>query len=109
MGGQRLWEKAKAVVAAKPRREESLWIQQYGHELALERARKLAAGERDWRVKVWIRVRLGGERMTAVARALDYRDGSGVAQVIRRLERMAGRDARLRTRLAELRQKVKTS
>jgi REP element-mobilizing transposase RayT len=109
LGGQRLWEKTQALVAAKPRREESLWIQQHGHEPAREQARKLAEGEEDWRVKVWIRVRLGGERMTAVARALDYRDGSGVAQVIKRLEQTASRNARLRTRLAQLRRKVKTS
>jgi putative transposase len=109
LGGERLWKKAQALVATKPRREESLWMQQHGRESAHERARNLAENEKDWRVKLWIRVRLGGERMTAVARTLDYRDGSGVAQVIKRLEQTANRDARLRKQLAQLRRNANMS
>ena len=48
---------------------------------------------------MWLRVRLGGERMTLVAEDYGYRDGSGVHRVIQRLEEAAKTDAPLAHRL----------
>ena len=41
------------------------------------------------RVAIWLRVRGPGERMTEVAAAFGYRDGSRVHRVVRRLEEAA--------------------
>ena len=65
--------------------------------------RRLAAGEADERVRLWVRVALGGERMTELAREFGYRDGSGVLQVVKRLEARAKDDAPLRRTLRRLR------
>lgn len=106
LGGQRLWEQARSVAAANPRHEEAQWLRQHGQEHMQERAKRKAEVETDSRLQAWIRVQLGGERMTVVARDMGYRDGSGVAQVVRRLEAAAQRDSQLRKRLAALRQEL---
>lgn len=67
------------------------------------RIRELVATEGDDRVKVWARVRIGGERRVDVGRDLGYRDGSGVTQVVKRLEAAAARDRRLALRMREIR------
>ena len=97
------------MVAANPRHEEARWLRQHGHEQAQERAKRKAETETDWRLQIWIRIQLGGERMTVVARDMGYRDGSGVAHVVRRLESAAQRYPQLRNRLAALRQGVNLS
>jgi REP element-mobilizing transposase RayT len=109
LGGQRLWEQAKSVVAATPRLEETRWLRQHGRERVQERAKKKAETETDSRLQAWIRIRLGGEQMTVVARDMGYRDGSGVAHVVRRLEAVAEHDAQLRKRMTVLRQEVSAS
>lgn len=109
LGGQQLWERAKAAVQAKQGQEDRLWIQQQSRRDVRERVGELVAREKDWRVQLWIRVRLGGEKMAAVARGLGYRDGSGVAQVVKRLERAAQQDARVRKQLAELTHQARMS
>ena len=109
LGSERLWETAKRALRGKRGLEDRLWLQQHDQRDARERVRQLAEQESDWRVQLWMRVRLGGEKMLALARELGYRDGSGVAQVIKRLERTAQQDAGLRQRLAELARKAKMS
>ena len=51
---------------------------------------------------IWIRVRLGGERMTEVADDYGYRDGSGVHRVLQRLEEKAQHDRSLARHLKKL-------
>ncbi len=48
--------------------------------------------ETDGRVAIWLRLRLGGERMTKVAEDYGYRDGSGVHRVLQQLEEKAKHD-----------------
>ena len=67
--------------------------------LAIE---SLVAEEADRRVAIWLRVRLGGERMTTVAGDYGYRDGSGVHRVVQRLEKKAEDDQALARRLKAL-------
>ena len=62
----------------------------------------LVAGEADRRVAIWLRVRLGGERMTTVAADYGYRDGSGIHRVVQRLEKKAQDDQALARRLKAL-------
>ena len=55
----------------------------------------LGGREPDRRVAIWLRVRVGGERMTEVARQYGYGDGSGVHRVVKRLEKEARSDRAL--------------
>ena len=109
LGGQQLWERAKAAVQAKQGQEDRLWLQQQNKRDARERVHQLVGQEKDWRMQLWIRVRLGGEKMAAVAREMGYRDGSGVAQVLKRLERAAQQDDLVREQLADLAHKLRMS
>ncbi|MGO9246726.1 MAG: hypothetical protein ACLPT4_14495 [Verrucomicrobiia bacterium] len=61
------------------------------------------------RAKTGGRVRLGGEKMLALAREQGYRDGSGLIQVVKWLERTAQQDAGMGQRLPELARKAKMS
>ena len=64
------------------------------------------AAETDERVKMWARVKLGGERPVDVAREFGYRKQSGVGQVVKRLEEYAKEDAELQTKLERIRASV---
>ena len=56
----------------------------------------------------WLRVRVGGERMTTVAADYGYRDGSGVHRVIKRLEEKAKSDRALSHHLKGKRSRPET-
>jgi hypothetical protein len=60
------------------------------------------ADEPDQRVRIWARVRVGGERRVDVARDHGYRDGSGITHLIKRLETDAARDPSLARTLENL-------
>jgi hypothetical protein len=69
----------------------------------------VAAGvkaEKDWRVRLWLRIKLGGESLTAVARELGYSDSSGVHRVVARLDEKAKSDAPLRNRLETVKKAI---
>lgn len=65
LGSERLWETAKKALRGKAGLEDRLWLQQHQQRDAQEHVRQLAAGE-DWRVQLWMRVRLGGEKMLRI-------------------------------------------
>jgi putative transposase len=106
LGGDALWQKVKARLERKSGLEESRWIDQQAGREVRERVRAVLEGEQDRRLRIWIRVRLGGERMVDVSRELGYRDGGSVLQVVKRLEQAAQNDPGLRQRMGELRQKL---
>ena len=72
-----------------------------------KRIADLVQDEDDTRIQIWILVRLGGQHMTEVARAYGYRDGSGVHQVVRRLEARAKNDRQLRKHLQHFTKETK--
>jgi hypothetical protein len=80
------------------------WTAQALLKATRRRIARLAAQEEDERMRNWIRVELGGERMTAIGQELDYRDGSGVHRVVQRLNKQAEKDKELETRMLQLRQ-----
>ena len=82
--------------------EAARWT--HGEEVEARRQRvgRLLAREPDDRVKVWARIRLGGERGVAVGREYGYADGSGVTQVVKRLEARAATDRAVGKKLAQL-------
>lgn len=70
------------------------------HEAA---AQLLADQADDRRLRVWVRVRLGGERRIDVARSCGYKDGSAITQILKRLERQAQTDRSLGAEFSNLR------
>ena len=57
-------------------------------------------------MKIWMRVELGGERMTDISRELGYKDASGVHRVVQRLNARAMEDRKLKARMLRLRQEA---
>ena len=107
LGAEELWKRVKGMVEGKAGQEEVRWQARQGAKEWRERVRRLVAGEKDDRVVIWARVRLGGERGVDVAREYGYRDGAGVSLLVTRLEAAAKRDRELGERLAGLKAKCK--
>jgi hypothetical protein len=102
LGDETLWKKARSLLS-KGKGAEHLRFARGQTALEIQRrVAKLIESETDRRVKIWARVRLGGEALSQLARELDYADGSGAHQVIRRLEASANADPALQKRLAQL-------
>jgi putative transposase len=104
LGGEALWEKAKQLAGEKQGQEEKQLAHVANDQRRAVRVREMVNGEADWRLQIWARLRLGGERGVDVAREYGYRDGSGVALVVRRLEKAASRDTILAEKLTQLAQ-----
>jgi hypothetical protein len=102
LGGQTLLDKAAALAGHKSTREAPRWSASQQIEQRRARLQQLLAGEPDDRLKIWARVKLGGERGIDVARDFGYHNGSGVSQVIRRLEQQAEIDLPLRAKRQQL-------
>ncbi len=75
LGGEGLWNKARPLVADSDGDEEIRWHRRASAEEASRLIHSLLEQETDRRVAIWLRVRLGGERMTKVSVAYGYRDG----------------------------------
>jgi len=109
LGDESFREKINSIIAAKGGAEENRWTSQIGREELGERIEKLAEKEVDERVRMWIRVRLGGERLTQVGRMYGYKDGSGVLHAVKRLELAARENKQLSERLEYLKHQVDLS
>jgi putative transposase len=102
LGGETLLAQAQARLARKGTGEEARWVQRRIEPGLRQRLEQKLAAEPDERLKIWARVRLGGERSVAVARTGQYASGSGVGNVVRRLEQRSRRDRPLRQKMAAL-------
>ena len=74
-----------------------------------QRVRKLVAHEKDDRVKVWARIRLGGERGVEIGQEQGYADSSAVTQMIKRLEARTDRDKVIAQKLNQLKKLSKVN
>jgi putative transposase len=99
LGGEELYEKTCALLEKKGGLEEARWTETGEATEVRARVNKLIEAEGDERIKIWARVRLGGERGVDLGREYGYGDGSGVTQVVRRLEATARIDKKVRRRL----------
>ncbi|HUI07002.1 MAG TPA: transposase [Verrucomicrobiae bacterium] len=102
LGGEALWKKAQSLLGRKPGQEDVRWFGRQRRQHARVQWEQRLAQEPDKRVRIWVRVRLAGERKVDVARDFGYRDGGSVLQVIKRLEAARRRDRALNKRLTEL-------
>jgi len=106
LGGETLWTKVKSLVEGKRGKDEAVWATRQAAEALRERVRELVADENNEAVKIWARIKLGGERQVDVAHEFGYRNQSGVAQVVRRLEKYAQQNDELRSKLEQLKKQV---
>lgn len=106
LGGEALWKKAKSLLADSPREPQLRWLKRAGAAQLRKRVAELVAAQTDWRIGLWLRLCLGGERARALARELGYADGSGVLRVAQRLDAAATRDPGLQKELDVLREQV---
>ena len=102
VGGEGLWNKVRRLLADSEGDEEIRWHRRASAEETSRPIHSLVEQETDRRVAIWLRVRLGGERMTEVAEDYGYRDGSGVHRALQRLEEKAPHDRSLARRLKKL-------
>ena len=109
LGSDRLWDRVRSLLRQKEGQEELRWEKRIGAQEMAERVQSMLAGEQDNRIRIWGRIRLGGERNADLARELGYQDGTAITQVVKRLERKASNDKRLRERLEQLQRKCHMS
>ena len=101
LGGDKLLAKVQRHLAAATKPEEIRWLQQREQPDLRKRLESMLENEPDRRIKIWARVRLGGERNVAIAREIGYRGGSSVGQIIRRVDQRAVKNKRLRQKLTQ--------
>jgi hypothetical protein len=106
LGGEALSQQARRLLAGVDGEEEIRWQRRATAARVASMASALAERQSDHRLAIWVRVRLGGEPMTAVAREYGYGDGSGVHRVVERLEQRATTDRGLSRQLQALRREV---
>ena len=68
LGSEQFYARAEALLTAKSGAEERHWTEAVEAGHWPQRVRQQAATERDQRIQIWTRVRLGGERGVDVAR-----------------------------------------
>ena len=104
LGGEAMVARVRKLLLEKTGQEEVAWVaRSESGEKRVELGRLLATGERDRRWQVWIRARLGVERKIDLAREFGYRDGSGITQIIKRLEAEAAAQPTPAKKMAGLR------
>jgi len=109
LGNEKFLKKVKALLDDKRGSEEIRWVRQMGRDAVRKQIDILRQEEPNRKIEVWIRVRLGGERLTDVGKSLGYQDGSGVLQTIKRLEMRAKDDTILADKLQSLRKRFELS
>jgi hypothetical protein len=102
LGGEQLYSRVRNLMEKVGQEGEARWSRVEKSEEIWQRVLALIKDEPDERVKIWARVRLGGERGSDMAREYGYRDMSGVTQLVKRLEKAATQDKLLARKLAQL-------
>lgn len=107
LGSERLVEKVKELMSKKGGREEKRWVKEWDREGMRKRITGFEKRERDKRIRMWLRVRIGGEQMSRVGQDFGYCDGSGVIKAIRRLEKEAEGEKLLRRKLIQYKRQAR--
>jgi REP element-mobilizing transposase RayT len=106
LGNEGLLARVNAGLREKAARDEAAWVGRREATELRERLGAILGAETDERIKIWARVRVGGERGVDVGREHGYADGSGVGKVVQRLEGRSRRDRVLREKLARIKAHV---
>ncbi len=109
LGGDGLWERVRGLLDDREGHEEIRWRTHADEHSVRRQVGEMLTNETEARVRIWMRVQLGGERAADLARELGYSDGSGILRVIQRLERQAGKDTSLAGKLKAARRQLAMS
>ncbi len=104
LGSESFVEKHKQRLESKEGQEEVKWADKNRLKSIEVKVEKLISKEIDERIHMWMLTRLAGQPMVDVARRYGYKDGSGVLQVVKRLEASQRKD--IRKRIAALEEEV---
>jgi REP element-mobilizing transposase RayT len=106
LGSERFADRIADLVAGRSDANSIRWTRVDSESKLQSAVAKAIGAERDWRVRLWLRIKLGGESSSAIARELGYADSSGVHRVVARLEEKSSTDTSLKTRLKTLKMAV---
>jgi len=95
LGGEEFSEKIKMKMKKNPREEEKRWLIHDHQRSRNERIHNLIKKEKNPKVQIWLRIRMGHEQMSKVARELGYRRESAIYQMLTRLEESSRQDSKL--------------
>ena len=109
IGSDDFLKRIAGLVKGKKGREETRWTRRVADAGLGGQVKRLLENESDERLKMWLRVRLGRERMVDVARDRGYCDGSAVLHVIDRLEQRARNDRTLKMKIQRWKQAIPSS
>jgi REP element-mobilizing transposase RayT len=102
LGGEGFADRISTLIQKRTDPESIRWTQaDTAAKLPATLARAIKT-EKDWQIQLWLRIKLGGESSSAIARELGYADCSGVHRVIARLEQKAKADPKLAKKLETL-------
>ena len=102
LGGEDLYESVRELAQRRKGKEPAAWTRQEDGLEHQAHVRRLIADEPDDRIKLWARVRLGGERPGELAREHGYADASGVTYRLKRLEQQSVHNPKLAAQLRRL-------
>ncbi|MFQ3669939.1 MAG: transposase [Verrucomicrobiia bacterium] len=100
-GDDTLIKQIKKLLSSK-KRETGAELQE--RLMRNDRREKLATvlrREKDVRIRIWIRVKLLGERKVDLARELGHRSSTSIYQIVRRVEQRAEQDTELKAKLGQ--------
>ncbi|HNQ35119.1 MAG TPA: transposase [bacterium] len=109
LGGDALREQVENAIKNKSGKEEKHWIIEKSHLDIRRQLEAILKEELDQGVRLWARVRLGGERMIDLSREFGYKDGSGVLHAVKRIERRAEKDQGIQRKLLDLKSRLLSS
>ena len=99
LGGEKFTEDIKMRMKKDPQEVEMRWLLEDHQKARNEKIQNLIKKEKDSRLQIWLRIRMGHEQMSKVGRDLGYSNGSGIYQVVTRLEESARHDGKLMGKL----------
>ena len=69
LGGDKVWRKACRLISGSTGDDQIRWGKRADRDTVSRRVHRLVEREQDRRIKMWLLVRLGGQRMTDVAKS----------------------------------------
>jgi len=116
LGNDDLQKKVDSLLREKKGQEEIKWVSRVDDsDRRMAAAKSIASRQPEPTWRVWVRVRLGGERRIDAARSCGYKDGSAVTHILNRLQKqsqskpsVAARMARLESEISQLLSRFKS-
>ena len=106
LGGEELRRCVSAKMEGMEGIDERILKREISQERLSEKIKGLIKNESMKEVRMWLRIKVGGERAVDVGKAEGYQDGRGAGMAIRRLEQKALLDKGLQKRMEQLKRKL---